>query len=420
MRIMLTDRFVKFAKSAEQPRADFFDEDTLGLSLRVSQSGLKTWNFNFTSPKDGKRARLSLGTYPAVSLGGARGRALEARSLLEGTPPVDPRDVRRAEEAQAMTVAHMIESFLEKHVRPNLRSADETERRFNRSVIPIIGAMKVAELHRRDVNRVIDPILARESPVEAARTFEDLRAMLRWAVRRGDLDQNPMEGMAKPAKSTPRDRVLAPDELRTLWTGLAKALARSEACQAIIKLCLVTAQRVGEVAGMTTGELDLKKRTWLIPAARSKNGHAHAVPLSDLAVELIQTAIKAAGEDSEFVFPDSEGEGALPAAAVARTIARANQTTEDFPKGRFGIAHWTAHDLRRTAVSQMASLGVSPIVLGHVINHRSVTKAGVTLAVYSHYSYEKERRAALELWADRLVGIVSANKVARISRIETR
>ena len=46
------------------------------------------------------------------------------------------------------------------------------------------------------------------------------------------------------------------------------------------------------------------------------------------------------------------------------------------------MAHWTAHDLRRTAVTRMAKLGVSPIVLGHVINHRSVTKAGVTLGVY--------------------------------------
>ena len=55
----------------------------------------------------------------------------------------------------------------------------------------------------------------------------------------------------------------------------------------------------------------------------------------------------------------------------------------------------------------MAELGVSPIVLAHVINHRSVTKAGVTLAVYSQYTYDREKRAALELWAERLSAIVS-------------
>ena len=65
-----------------------------------------------------------------------------------------------------------------------------------------------------------------------------------------------------------------------------------------------------------------------------------------------------------------------------------------------------SHDLRRTAVTNMAKLGVSPIVLGHVINHVSVTKAGVTLSVYSHYDYAKEKREALELWAAHLNAIV--------------
>jgi integrase len=75
-------------------------------------------------------------------------------------------------------------------------------------------------------------------------------------------------------------------------------------------------------------------------------------------------------------------------------------------QGRFGIAQWTAHDLRRTAVTNMAKLGVSPIVLGHVINHVSVTKADVTLSVYSHYDYAKEKREALDLWAAHLNAIV--------------
>jgi hypothetical protein len=49
-------------------------------------------------------------------------------------------------------------------------------------VVPVIGAVPLAELHRRDVNRVVDPIIARGRPVEASRVFEDFRAALRWAV----------------------------------------------------------------------------------------------------------------------------------------------------------------------------------------------------------------------------------------------
>jgi hypothetical protein len=67
---------------------------------------------------------------------------------------------------------------------------------------------------------------------------------------------------------------------------------------------------------------------------------------------------------------------------------------------------WTAHDLRRSALTKMAELGVAPIVLGHIANHRTTTKAGITLGVYVQYAWEKEKREALELWADRLQGIV--------------
>ena len=96
----------------------------------------------------------------------------------------------------------------------------------------------------------------------------------------------------------------------------------------------------------------------------------------------------------------------MRADAVSKTVTHAQD--------RIGIDHWTSHDLRRTAVTHMAKLGVSPIVLGHVINHRSVTKAGVTLAVYQQYTYAKEQREALDLWADRLAGIVAQERVAEV------
>ena len=68
---------------------------------------------------------------------------------------------------------------------------------------------------------------------------------------------------------------------------------------------------------------------------------------------------------------------------------------------------WTAHDIRRTVLTKMAELGVAPIVLGHVANHRTTTKAGVTLGVYVQHAYEREKREALELWATRLQTIIS-------------
>jgi integrase len=99
---------------------------------------------------------------------------------------------------------------------------------------------------------------------------------------------------------------------------------------------------------------------------------------------------------------------------VARTILRANEITKERPLGRFGIAPWSARDLRRTALTHMARLGVPPIVLGHVANHRTTTRAGVTLAVYSQYTYDHEKREALDLWAARLAAIVGVDTRAKV------
>jgi integrase len=382
MRLLLTDRFCDRAKSTST-QTDYFDETVSGLALRVSAQGVKTWTLHFGP--SGKRARITLGRYPSTSLAKARTLALEAKATI--ATGHDPRGATSGE----MTVAALVESYLEKHT-AGLRSADEIKRRLYRNIVPVIGNVRLADLHRRDATRVVDKVAKRDAPTEAIRSFEDLRAMLRWAVSRGDLDHNPIEGMRKPPSRGPRERVLSDDEIRSLWNGLPTALARSEQCQRIIKLCLVTGQRVGEVAGMTKGELDRKHRVWNLPGARTKNGHAHSVPLSPLALELIEEG------DGDWIFPNSEGEGALPGTAVARTISRGQE--------RFGIAQWSAHDLRRTALTGMAKLGIAPIVLGHIANHRTTTKAGMTLSVYVQHAYEKEKREALELWADRLQGIV--------------
>ena len=405
--VNLTDRFCSTAKPIGAKRTDYFDATVQGLALRVTEHGRRSWCFHYRSPRDGKRARATIGVYPATGLAAARGKALEARGHVdEGR---DPRLVLAGQGAADMAVSGLIEAYLADPERAALRSRAEIERRLRRNVLPVIGAVRVTELRRRDVRNVTDGMLRRGVKVEATRVFEDVRAMVRWAVQHEYLDANPLDGMAKPAAPTSGNRALSDDEIHTLWNGLPKALAKSVQCQRIIKLCLVTGQRVGEVAGMLAGELDLRAREWRLPGARTKNGFDHVVPLSDLSRSTIKEAMADAGEGGA-VFPC--GKGSLSPVAVARTILRANNTN------RFGIASWSAHDLRRTALTGMARLGVAPIVLGHVANHRTTTRAGVTLAVYSQYAYDKEKREALALWGARLEAIIggSAARVVPMRR----
>jgi integrase len=314
MRIKLTDRFCDSAKPDKTGRTDFFDTVVTGLALRTWQGG-KSWSVHFTAPRDGKRARLTLGTYPATSLAAARGKALEAKGLVEASR--DPREFFAAQGGTAMTVAGLLTAYLEWHMKGR-RSAAKVHQRLFKNVIPVIGAVKVADLHRRDLTRAVDSLMRRGKPAQAARVFEDMRAAIRWAVKRGDLDRNPIEGMASPGGSKARDRVLTDDEIRVLWNSLPKALAFSLTYQRILKLCLVTGQRVGEVAGMCRDELDLHARLWSLPGSRTKNQSPHMVPLSDLALSLIRDALADAG-NSPFVFPC--GDGATTPLSVARIVA---------------------------------------------------------------------------------------------------
>jgi integrase len=378
MRVTFTDRFVAGAKAGV--RTEYFDSRVRGLSLRVSPTA-KSWTFHFTTA-EGKRARLTLGGFPAIALAGARGLALEAQAAVQSGQ--DPRTYK----AGAMTMAALIENYLAKHVRPNLRSAKQVERRLRKNVIPVIGTVRLSDIHRRDVNRVIDILSGRGCPVEANLVFADMRATLRWAVARGDLDRDPIAGMTAPSPQRNRDRVLNDTEIRHLWNVIPTALPRQIDCQRILKLCLITGQRVGEVTGMRRDELDLSTRTWALPGSRTKNGFPHTVPLSPLAMDIIERALADAGDRPRLFV--------LPPVAVARFIERC----------KFGLPHWTPHDLRRTALTQMAMIGVEPVVLGHIANHRTTTRAGVTLAIYVHHSYEAEKRRALERWSERIVELV--------------
>ncbi len=159
---------------------------------------------------------------------------------------------------------------------------------------------------------------------------------------------------------------------------------------------------------MRVDELDLKARAWNLPGVRTKNGKSHHVPLSEIALAIIKEAMADANngqkKPSPFVFPC--GDGGLSPSAVGRTIYRAQEATKERPLGRFGLPHWTAHDLRRTALTNFAKLGIAPVVAGAVANHLSVTKGTITLAVYTQYSYDREKREALDQWAERLDAIV--------------
>jgi integrase len=377
-KVSLTDRLVATARCQGQ-HLDYFDAKTPGLNLRVAPSGHRAWSLVYTSPASGKRARVALGTYPALPLVEARARAIETRALIEAGH--DPRAARAP--TAAGTVAELIATYVRLHAHgKQLRSAREIDRRLKRDVLPVIGAIELCRLHRRDIVRVLDRIVERQAPAMARRVSTDLHCMIRFAVARGMLDHDVMAGM-RTERPAPRQRFLSDREIAALWPALEPVLGPEIGLA--LKVALVTAQRIGEVVGVNPAELDLPKRVWLIPAARSKNKCAHEVPLTELAADLIEKLL-AYG----------------PRVSVVKVAQLIRRRSAQLP-----VTGWTPHDLRRTACTGMAMLGVSPFNVGAVVNHRGMTHGIVTTDTYVHYTYMREKREALELWAAHLQGLVA-------------
>jgi hypothetical protein len=199
VKLLLTDRFCDRAK-AQHAQTDYFDETVPGLALRVSANGRKSWTLHFTSPGNGKRARLTLGTYPAISLGSARTQALQARSEVEAG-----RDPRSG--ADDDTFKAICEEPLR---RTTIRSKAFSARTLERLVYPKIGARLIGDIKRSEIVRLLDKIEDERGPVMADKTLGIVRRIMNWHTGRSDDFRSPIvRGMScriVPAKATPRLR----------------------------------------------------------------------------------------------------------------------------------------------------------------------------------------------------------------------
>jgi len=220
----------------------------------------------------------------------------------------------------------------------------------------------------------------------ANRVLSQVKALYNWAIAEDIVPVSPAARL-KPAPETLGDRVLDDFELGQVWRAcqLLDSAADWEGAAVrrkhgdIVRLLMLTGQRLNEVAGMAW---DFTAKTWTLPRERCKNGHAHVTPLSEPALAIL-AAKRAREEEGPLVFG-------------VKGFSRAKKELD--AAARLD-APWCLHDLRRTAASGMARHGIPPHVVEAVLNHKSGTVKGVA-AVYNRYSYASEKREALRVWAE--------------------
>ena len=370
----LTARFVATVTPAET-RREYFDRVVTGLALRVAPTGTKSWVVLY---RQGRRLRRwTLGRYPTLSLADARDRARAGlRTAAAGDDPAQAKRTQR----DALTVGELAERYLVEYARPRKRSWKEDRRLLTHAVLPIWRHQAARDIQRADARALVQAVATRGAPIAANRLRALLHTLFGFAVAHEIVEVNPITHVPRPGIERQRDRVLTADEMRTFWSRLDD---EPPPMAAAIRLRLVTAQRGGEIHDMRWRDVDRATRWWTIPAARSKNGLPHRVPLTNLALDLIDGLL---GSDPEgYVLAGARGKRQR-----SQAIAR------------LGLDDFRGHDLRRTAASHMESAGVPRLVIGKILNHAdpSVT------AVYDRHSYDTEKRAALETWATALLAIV--------------
>lgn len=388
----LTDRQIKNLKPKET-RYEVFEGS--GFGIRIAPSGKKSWVFLYHF--EGRPRRMTFGQYPKVSVATAHEMHGKALADLEKGIDAGANKVEANEEDRlSPTIAALAAEYMEKWAKPRKRSWQEDQRLLDKDVIPVWGHRKAKSIKRREVVLLLDEIVKRGSPIVANRTLAVIRRMFNFAIERDILENTPCLKVKAPAKENQRDRVLSKEEIKKLWHGLENT-TMSIFSKLALKLQLTTAQRKWELASAEWKEFDLENGYWEIPAEKAKNGNLHLVPLSKLAINLLQELKDACG-DSIWLFPSPVEGQHMAGEAVDHALRKHIKRLE--------IDYFTPHDLRRTAASHMTAAGIPRLVVSKILNHveNSVT------SVYDRHSYDKEKREALEIWGNSLMQLIKVKE----------
>jgi integrase len=397
---VLSQRAVEAARPDPAKRVEVPDGALPGFYLVVQPSGAKSWAVRYRA--DGKPRKLTLGAFPRLGLAQARDRAREALAAAsEGRDPAGEKLAlaREVDTAAQSRFGHVAAEFVEKYARPRNRTWRQTEVILTKGDLGPWQARDIRTIGRRDVLDVVDAIVKRGAAVQANRVFAALRRFFRWAVERGVIEASPMVGLRAPSPETSRDRVLDDTELAAIWRA---ADAIGYPFGRAVQLAILTGQRRAEVLEAEWAEFDIEGRTWTIPRARAKNDTAHAVPLSDPAMDLLAGLMRV-GAPPRYLFTTT---GETPFSGISKATDRLERLAAGHMPGGEPIAPWRLHDLRRTYASGCARLGIPVHVVERALNHVSGTFGGI-VGVYQRHTFLDERRDAMKAWAGHVLGLVS-------------
>lgn len=422
---MATGRILK--KSVEaiplpsgSTRAYLWDDQLKGFGVMVTPAGARSYLVQYRiGGRGAPTRRYTIGRHGSPwTADTARERA---RDLLEMVrKKIDPLDADRAklaeaaaskEDADRYALVTYSEMFIRRHAEArNLRSASDIRATFKRDIIPHLGAKSIRSIRRSEVQACLD-LVGERSGSAANKAHKWLHKLFAFAVNRGDVPASPMTGMDKPHQEGKRSRVLKGGELVTVWQAAGDV---GEPWAALVRLLILTGQRLREVARMDWAELDLEAARWIIPGARTKNKRDHLVPLSPQVVALLRSI--AANPPKRG--PVLTTNGTAPIAGFSKAKKRLDEKVQGRIAEAAGgsgnlpmpLEPWVLHDLRRSTSTGCQALGFPKEHVHAAINHRSGGKRDALSETYMLYEYHEEKTAVFNAWARHVEALVGGER----------
>ena len=376
----LTDKGVKSLKPRSQ-RYAFPDPELRGHYVRIQPGGVKTFVVVARNPNSGKQEWAAIGACDVLAIDDARKQAQSVLARIRAGQP--------AFEAPVESFEAVARQWLQRHVHAKrLRSEKQITRLLEMHVFDFWKGRPFLSIRRSDVTALLDDVEDDHGARQADQVLTIVRSIMNWQATRSDDYQPPIiKGMRRQnPKEQVRERILADDEIRKVW----KAAEANGTFGGFVRAALLTAQRRAKVMTMRWDDIS-DDGEWTIPQEKREKDSAGSLMLPKAALDIIR-AQPHLGENP-FVFASARTEGPINGLAMMK---------RDFDARLSGVAHWTIHDLRRSARSLMSRAGVSSEhaerVMGHAI-------AGVE-GVYDQHKYSGEKAEALRKLAALIDAIV--------------
>jgi integrase len=371
------------------------DDEQRGLRVRVGMKAV-AGSFNYKTylvrySIDGVKRSMPIGACSAIPIEEARRIARKIMgAVADRKDPALERRARRHARAQTLTIGKLIEQWVAIGLKE--RSATYKYEAPRALRLALAGRLDsdAASFTRKEAIALVDALVAAERPQMARSLAGYGSSLYSWALERELVKLNPFLKLPLP-EATERSRTLGDEEIRAVWS----ATAAPGPFNAVIRMLLLTGQRLNEVARMTWSELDSGLATWTLPSERAKNNVAHIVPLSTQARAIVAAQPRMAG--NEFVFASRTG--------AVSDFTRPKQALDKAS----GVTGWVLHDCRRSVATNMQKLGVRLEVVEALLNHVGGSRAGI-VGVYQRHKYVDEKRAAMAAWGARLEAIVEGRE----------